>query len=868
MRDVMREALKVWLLFGCFVFLLARPAQGQPQPLTGASHIAESLPIVPIAQVVADHPARIRANVEEMHPAYFVARDFSGVITVESTTNGIFGLGSTIEASGYATEGPAGLVLTRPTVIVPTTGNHALPVLNTVAQIRNLPAPEAERGFPVSVRGVVTYYESDSAEKLQFVQDGTAGIYIGLGSKESDGFPPAGTSIDVSGFTSPGGFAPIIEAEAVRAMGPGQWPEAPPVNSQLLMLGAEDSQWIKLNGVVRSITKGTNRTLVSLATGDGVVQVIVLDSGDHKAPANLIGASIEACGVCRTLFDDRRHLTGIGLCVPGWDQVQVKAAEQADPFQLPPGPISGLFKFHAGGYGVNRYHVRGRIILRLRNGAFFLQDASGGILVQPLEAVPVDHWIEVVGFPALKDQLPVLQDALVRPSPQAAPPAIAPLPLAADSALDVTLNSRLVTLDGLVLAHSYSAGEETVTLQFGQRLTDAIMEKSPGQSLPQFVPDSTVRFTGVYVAKLDNNRQIQSFQILLRSPRDAVVVSVPLWWTARHALYVFGALAGVLLLSLAWVAGLREQVRRRTAQLREEIEERKRMEAQVEKAHRELREISRKNGMAEVATSVLHNVGNVLNSVNVSASLLRDNTKKSSVSFLTRAVALFNEHSTDLGHYLANDPKGKQLPGYLNQVSEQLVWEEQQAIAELESLRQNIDHINEIVAMQQNYAKVSGVAETVKVTDLVEDALRLNEGVLASHQIKLIRNYTQAPAVVVEKYKAVEILVNLIQNAANALVEGGTSDKKLTVQVGQMENGRARISIIDNGIGIAAENLTRIFAHGFTTRAGGHGFGLHSGWLSAREMGGSLNAFSDGPGTGAAFVLEFPAVPVARLQPV
>ncbi len=136
---------------------------------------------------------------------------------------------------------------------------------------------------------------------------------------------------------------------------------------------------------------------------------------------------------------------------------------------------------------------------------------------------------------------------------------------------------------------------------------------------------------------------------MLRSPADAVVISVPPWWTAQHALYVFGGLGGVLLVALAWVAGLREQVRRRTTQLRAEIEERKRIEEQMEKTHRKMIEISRKAGMAEVATSVLHNVGNVLNSVNVSATLLFDNARNSIVSRLSKAVELLNEHATDAG---------------------------------------------------------------------------------------------------------------------------------------------------------------------------------------------------------------------------
>jgi signal transduction histidine kinase len=626
------------------------------------------------------------------------------------------------------------------------------------------------------------------------------------------------------------------------------------------MTGMVDSQWVELNGLVRSVTVLSNRTMVAVSTGDAIIDVTVMGD-DHAVPSHFVGASIEARGVCRTLFDTRRRLQGIAICVPGWDQLQIKESEMADPFQLPPRPINGLFEFHAGGYGLNRSHVRGRIILRERNGAFYMEDESGGILVDAGGALPETDLVDVVGFPALKDQLPVLQDTLVRPVIQAGTTPVAPPAkrLSPESALDEELNATLVTLDGRVLAHSFSTTEETVTVQFGQRLVDAIMERSGHAPLPPFVVSSTVRFTGVYVARLDNNRQIQSFQIMLRSPADAVVISVPPWWTAQRALYVFGGLGGVLLMALAWVAGLREQVRRRTKQLRAEIEERKRIEVQMEKTHREMIEISRKAGMAEVATSVLHSVGNVLNSVNVSATLLFDNARNSVVSRLGKVTVLLDEHATDAGDYLANDPKGKQLPKYLSMVCEQLTQEQQATIGELESLRQNIEHIMEIVAAQQNYAKISGVAETLKLTEVVEDALRMSGGDLAWQDVKLVRDYREVSAISVEKHKLLQILVNLIKNAKRALDESGRTDKQMTLSIRPVNESRVGITVVDNGVGIAAVNLERIFAHGFTTRNNGHSFGLHSGALAAKELGGSLRAQSAGPGQGASFVLELPA---------
>jgi signal transduction histidine kinase len=262
--------------------------------------------------------------------------------------------------------------------------------------------------------------------------------------------------------------------------------------------------------------------------------------------------------------------------------------------------------------------------------------------------------------------------------------------------------------------------------------------------------------------------------------------------------------------------------------------------------------------MAEVATSVLHNVGNVLNSVNISANLIGETLKRSKTANITRVATLMQQHAADLGHYITLDPKGKQVPEYLAKLAEHLATEHISVLKETESLRQHIEHIKNIVAMQQNYAKVSGLTEIVKVPDLVEDALRLNAGALGRQNVQLVRDYDpHLPEINVEKHKVLQILVNLIRNANNACDESGREEKRLVVRV---SNGveRVRISIADNGVGIPPENLTRIFNHGFTTRKSGHGFGLHSGALAAKEMGGALVAQSEGPGRGATFTLELP----------
>jgi len=296
-----------------------------------------------------------------------------------------------------------------------------------------------------------------------------------------------------------------------------------------------------------------------------------------------------------------------------------------------------------------------------------------------------------------------------------------------------------------------------------------------------------------------------------------------------------------------------------------DITEIKENEAKLKEVHKQLLETSRQAGMAEVATSVLHNIGNVLNSVNVSASVVIDKARNSKLPYLAKVVTMLNEHITDLGSFMTTDPKGQRVPKYLAQLSDQLLGEQQGAITELELLRKNIEHIRDIVAMQQSYAKISGISEVVKVADVLEDAVRMDASAMASHEIELVREYHDLPQIILEKHKVLQILVNLIRNAKHACNDAGRKPKQIKIQLAQTAD-RVRIAVIDSGVGIPAENLTRIFNHGFTTRTGGHGFGLHNGALAAKELGGSLTAQSEGPGKGATFILDLP-IQLAKAVP-
>ncbi|WP_341520619.1 DAHL domain-containing protein [Pseudomonas sp. G.S.17] len=299
------------------------------------------------------------------------------------------------------------------------------------------------------------------------------------------------------------------------------------------------------------------------------------------------------------------------------------------------------------------------------------------------------------------------------------------------------------------------------------------------------------------------------------------------------------------------------------ASLERRVEERT---CELRNAQTELMDTARQAGMAEIATNVLHNVGNVLNSVNISAELVTRRVRDSKARGLSKAVAMMNEHAADLGNFMTLDDKGRLLPGYLNQLVISLDMEQQSIAEELERLTKSVDHIKEIVATQQSYAGAADLVETLSITALLEDALHMNSGALTRHSVAVVREYGSVPEILGDKHRILLIMINLISNAKYAMSQTDNAARKITLAVNIVGGTTLRICVKDEGEGISPENLPRLFVHGFTTRKEGHGFGLHSCALAAVEMNGQLTAQSDGPGKGASFTLDLPFKPAAGAQ--
>ena len=285
-----------------------------------------------------------------------------------------------------------------------------------------------------------------------------------------------------------------------------------------------------------------------------------------------------------------------------------------------------------------------------------------------------------------------------------------------------------------------------------------------------------------------------------------------------------------------------------TAALTREIAERKQKEVELKDMQKDLISASHRAGMAEVATDVLHNVGNVLNSVNVSTNYIKEKLATSKTTNLGKVVGLMDRHSEDLGAFLSEDKQGKLIHNYLRELVKLIALEQEDVTDKLLSLKKNVDHIKDIVQTQQSYARAGGVLICLDIHEVIRDAIGVNATALERQGVQVVSEFEELPEVFIDKQRVLQILVNLLSNGLEALSKIDDRERRLTISCHRHGDHRLFIQVADNGMGIASETLTKVFSHGFTTKKEGHGFGLHSGVLAAQEMGGSLTVHSEGPG--------------------
>ena len=296
----------------------------------------------------------------------------------------------------------------------------------------------------------------------------------------------------------------------------------------------------------------------------------------------------------------------------------------------------------------------------------------------------------------------------------------------------------------------------------------------------------------------------------------------------------------------------------RFVQIASNISARKKVERERERLQDQLVASSRQAGMAEIATNVLHNVGNILNSVNVSATLLQTRFDGHRLSSLQKVTRLLQDHEENFVTFVRDDPRGKKLPNYLHKLVDALQKEQNHIDLELEELLHNIEHIKEIVSVQQSMAQVSGMSQELCPHDLIESALNAVKASLGNHGIQIVKNIDhEMQPFYSDKHKILQILINLISNAKDAVVEHDTASPTIEIEVSGTDE-EVVFNVRDNGTGIPSDRLEKVFQHGFTTKRTGHGFGLHASANTATELQGNLTVASPGPQMGAEFQLRIP----------
>ncbi len=292
--------------------------------------------------------------------------------------------------------------------------------------------------------------------------------------------------------------------------------------------------------------------------------------------------------------------------------------------------------------------------------------------------------------------------------------------------------------------------------------------------------------------------------------------------------------------------------------IRTDITERKTADAEKEKLQKQLIDASRQSGMAEVATGVLHNVGNILNSFNISTSQIQKQLDASAISSLDRLSNLVSEHENQLARFVTEDQRGRQIPEFLRKLAKTLQDERHHIRCEFSDILKNVEHIKNIVNVQQSMAKASGLLTEIDPQELISCTLSAVRNSMINHKIHVETEIQEGvPTFVSDKNRILQVLINLVTNAKDALVEHAIRKPQITISVSESE-GMISLIVSDNGSGIDPQKLEQIFHFGYSSKASGRGFGLHHSATTAAELGGSLKAMSDGIGKGATFQLLIP----------
>ena len=494
--------------------------------------------------------------------------------------------------------------------------------LNSVAQVRALTPEQAQQRIPVHIKAVVTFFSNDFYSC--FVQDTTGGIFLTFSfAARPDRLDP-GQTVDVVGTTGPGEFAPVVDVERLTVTGRTNLPSPKSVSYDQLVTGAEDSQFVEVGGVVRSLRKfgATGFYVIEIATGGGRLFAYAQNLPVTQ-PDELLDSTVRVRGACTTMFNHQRQLFAVELMVPRREDFQVEIPAAQNPSEVPARPIGSLFQFTPQENYGHRVKLAGTVTLFVPGSKLYLQDEQRGVLAETRSTEPLapGDVVEALGFPSHGDYTPMLEDAVYRKIRSSTP--LEPAHVTTDDALTGNFDSELVQISARVIDRSRRGDEQFLLLQDKNVIFQGNLEGgNVADNFAGVENGSVVSVTGI--CRIEPGGEwapgpvwrAKSFSILMRSPADVVVLQLPPWWTLQKVLWMSGTLAFVALAAFGWVGVLRRQVAERTQQLEAEIQQRQLAERR--------REIEQER--ARVAHDLHDDLGTGLTEVNMLTSLVRSPT--------------------------------------------------------------------------------------------------------------------------------------------------------------------------------------------------------------------------------------------------
>ena len=452
-------------------------------------------------------------------------------------------------------------------------------LLSTVAQVRALTLEQARQKYPIHLKGVITYRAPEY--QVTFFQDETAGIFVWV--EQADLQIAVGSLVEVDGNTTPGDFAPSIEHARIRVLGRAAMPVPRRKSLEELLMGQEDSQWIEVHGIVHSVAledslppdmrRGPPQLVLGITSFDNKLKVRIRDFRHERDYRYLVDSAVTVRGACGTLFNDRRQLVGVQMFTPSLDQLRVDQASPADPYTLPVLPVNSLMQFTPAEVSGRRMRVQGVVTWRNPGHAVFVQDASGGLVVETEQATGIEpgDLVDAMGFPSAGRYAPILQDGGFRKIGRGDPPSH--LDLTAATSLSGDHDAELVKINGRLLDQSVRGTTRVFTLQLGTfTFTARLPERAVTPEARSIRDGSQLQILGVWSVETDEYRRPTSYRVLLRTAGDIVVLQRALWWTGPRIFGLLAALVAVILLGALWVAVLRHRVEEKTETLRASLE--------------------------------------------------------------------------------------------------------------------------------------------------------------------------------------------------------------------------------------------------------------------------------------------------------